>query len=530
MEQSGTVTFRSVEAAEPQTGQERASTQRRAQVDAELVRLVYAQAPLGITTSMLVAALVAFAHWDVVETPLVIGWFIGHILVNVFRLLLIQAYGSDLRAKAKPQTWGNWYTLISAGSGIAWGSTAVLTALSQSPSHQYFVAFVVGGMVSGGLAVLSPLTRAYVVFSVLALLPVALWFLLQGDQIYFLMGLLGILLLTVMLLTARRLNASLTRSLDLSFANAELANTVSTAWDETVRINRELEREVSARRRIEAWLKREKERAQTTLQSLGDAVITTDAGCRIDFVNPAAEQLTGWSLADAHGRPLEEVFRLHSKADRRDGRADPVRHCLSEAVTQGFGDGTLERKDQARISVQHSWAPIQDSVGELSGSVLVFRASSEPSTTVGTVATEDSADSLTGLLDRPSFERRVLRAAATAASAGIRHVVLRVRLDGCDTVRDLHGKQARDELLRSLAELLKAQFREADTVALLSNNEFGILLEHCPVEGAQSLVERVELAIAGFRFLWAGQELAVTPELEVKPLRASAELEPPSVP
>ncbi len=525
MEQSGTDTLRSVEPAEPQTRQEKARTQRRAQVDAELVRLVYAQAPLGITTSLVVAALVAFAHWDVVETSLIVGWFIGHVLVNVFRLLLIQAYGSDLRAKAKPQTWGNWYTLTSAGSGVAWGSTALLTALSQSPSHQYFVAFVVGGMVSGGLAVLSPLTRAYVVFSVLALLPVALWFLLQGDQIYFLMGLLGILLLAVMLLTARRLNASLTRSLDLSFANAELANTVSAACDETVRINRELEREVAARRRIEAWLKREKERAQTTLQSLGDAVITTDAGCRIDFVNPAAEQLTGWSLADAHDRPLEEVFRLHGKADRRDGRADPVRHCLSEAVTQGFGDGILERKDKVRISVQHSWAPIQDSVGELSGSVLVFRASSEQSTAVGTFATEDSADSLTGLLDRPSFERRLLRAAATAESAGIEHVVLRVRVDECDTVRDLHGKQAGDELLRSLAGLLRGQFRETDSVARLSNSEFGILLEHCPVEGAQPVVEKVDLAIAGFRFPWAGQELALTPELEVKALRARAELE-----
>ena len=509
---------------EPVVGRDEASGARRAQVDAELVRLLYAQAPLGITTTVVVAALVAFAHRDVVDVPLVVGWFLGHVVVNVLRLLLIQAYGSDLQARAKPQTWGSWYTFTSAGSGLAWGSAALLVAASQSPSHQYFVAFVLGGMVSGALAVLSPLMKAYTAFSVLALLPVAVWFLLQGDQIYFLMGLLGVLLLTVMLLTARRLNANLVRSLDLSFANAELADTVSMAWDETVRINRELEREVSARRRIEAWLKREKDRAQTTLQSLGDAVITTDASCRVDYMNPAAEQLTGWTLSDAHDRPLEEIFWLLVAENHSEGRADPVQRCLSETVTQGFGGGVLQRKDGAELTVQHSWAPIRDSAGTLSGSVLVFRNQGNHLLASGQISGEDGRDPLTGLMNRAGFDRRLAQAARTTDTDDPQHVLLCLRLSDYETIKERHGEQASEELLRRFAGLLQAQVREADAIAQLSANRFGVLLESCSMESAELIVENLKLAIASFRFVWAEHKLVLTPEIRTASVSASTDL------
>ncbi len=509
----------------PVVGRDEAGGARRAQVNAELVRLLYAQAPLGITTTLVVAALVAFAHQDVVNTPVVVGWFLGHVLVNVLRLLLIQAYGSDLQSKIKPQTWGSWYTFTSAGSGLAWGSAALLVAFSQSPSHQYFVAFVVGGMVSGALAVLSPLMKAYTAFSVLALLPVASWFLLQGDQIYFLMGLLGVLLLAVMLLTAKRLNANLIRSLGLSFANAELADTVSTAWDETVRINRELEREVSARRQIEAWLKREKDRAQTTLQSLGDAVITTDASCRIDYMNPAAERLTGWSLRDGHHRPLEEIFQLKDSGAHTQGRTDPVRRCLSEAVSQGSGDGTLRRKDNAELPVQHSWGPIRNAAGELSGSVLVFRDQGNRPLASVDASCEYSNDSLTGLTNRRGFERRLARAAGTAESENRKHVLLCLRLSGYETIKDRQGTKASEELLKRFAGQLQSQVRESDTIGHLTPDRFGILLEGCSTESAQLIVENLKLAIAGFRFVWAGEKLALTPEIHTTAVSASTKLD-----
>ena len=155
MQRSGTDTFRSAAFAAPvpAAGQNGARDERRAQIDAELVRLLYAQAPLGITTTVIVAGLVAFVHRDVLDGALVGTWFLGHVAVNVVRLLLLQAYGSDLHTKASARSWGSWYVLTSAGSGIAWGSAVLLAALSQSPSHQYFLACVVGGVVSGALAV-----------------------------------------------------------------------------------------------------------------------------------------------------------------------------------------------------------------------------------------------------------------------------------------------------------------------------------------------------------------------------------------
>lgn len=495
----------------------------RPHIQAERVRLLFEQAPVAICATLLVAALTAFAHWNVVPRPVVVGWFLAHLVVNVSRLVLVLAYKAKPRIGEGAGRWGAWYIAGSALSGLAWGSTVLLMLLSPSAEHQYLVALCVVGLTAGALAIHYAVFWAYAAFSVPALVPVALWFLGRGGEIYALTGGLGILLLGVLLVAAWRLNANLSRSLNLSQANAELANTLSLAWEEAIKVNRELEREVSARRRIEQWLKREKDRAQITLHSIGDAVITADGSCRVDYLNAVAERLTGWSLEDAHGQPLERVFRLRESPGRHP-QTDPVRDCLSETVTNGFGDGVLRQRDANELPVQHSWAPIRDRHGNVSGSVLVFREIGGQSPVAQSLSFGDSHDPLTGLMNRLGFTQRLQDAVHRAQSENQEHVLLCIDLEPYERVTDRHGDSAGDELLLRFGQLLQRQVRDADASARLGVAGFGMLLESCPLASAQAVVEKLHQAVAEFRFAWANEEIPVTVAVDIRPVSADTDV------
>jgi len=493
-------------------------SRRRIQVQAEQVHLLFEQAPVAILATLLVAALMAFAHWNVVPKLVVAGWFLAHLVVNTIRLALTLAYRAKPRMGQDAGRWGTWYIAGNALSGLAWGSAVLLMLSSPSAEHQYLVALCVVGIIAGALAVHYAMFWAYAAFSVPALTPVVLWFVGRGGEIYVLVGGLGILLLGVLLATAWRLNTNLSRSLNLSLANAELASTVSVAWEEAIKINRELEREVSARRRIEQWLKREKDRAQITLNSIGDAVITADGSCRVDYLNAVAERLTGWSLEDAHGQPLERVFRLRESPGLHP-RTDPVRDCLSEAITNGFGDGVLRQRDDNELPVQHSWAPIRDRNGNVSGSVLVFREiGGQP------LAFGDSHDPLTGLMNHPGFAQRLQDAVHQARSENQEHVLLSLDLETYERVTDEHGDPAGDELILRFSQLLQRQVRDADATARLGAANFGMLLESCPLANAQPIVDKLHEAVAEFRFAWANQEIPVTVAVHLTPVSADTDV------
>ncbi len=127
-------------------------------------------------------------------------------------------------------------------------------------------------------------------------------------------------------------------------------------------------RAVRRRRELEArgWL-------ATTLQSIGDAVIATDNDGRITFMNGVAERLTGWFEADAHGRPLAEVFAIFSELTREVVES-PVAKVLREGTVVGLANHTLLRaKSGLEIPIDDSGAPIKDASGQIFGVVLVFR-------------------------------------------------------------------------------------------------------------------------------------------------------------
>ncbi|ACL71138.1 signal transduction protein containing a membrane domain an EAL and a GGDEF domain [Thioalkalivibrio sulfidiphilus HL-EbGr7] len=254
--------------------------------------------------------------------------------------------------------------------------------------------------------------------------------------------------------------------------------------------------------RVEADLYREKERAQVTLHAIGDAVITTDTQGLVDYLNPVAEHLTGWRNHLARGRSLAEVFRTF-----HEGSGDPVPHPLIHAVPDATASSlhqgvVLVSRDGREFAVEEVSAPIRDRDGHVIGAALVFRDVTQAREMARKLSWAATHDSLTGLVNRAEFERRLDLLVTTARQEGRGHAVLFMDLDQFKLVNDTCGHAAGDELLRQLTRRLQGQLRDNDTLARLGGDEFGVLLEGCPMERAGQIAETLRATVAEFRFQW----------------------------
>ncbi|MCC6172511.1 MAG: PAS domain S-box protein, partial [Gammaproteobacteria bacterium] len=202
--------------------------------------------------------------------------------------------------------------------------------------------------------------------------------------------------------------------------------------------------DITERKRAEQVIFQEKERAQVTLQSIGDAVITADADGRIDYMNPVAEQMTGWTLADVLGRPIGEVLRLVDDSTR-EPLENPLLRALRSGASVGPTDHTvlLDRDGRDR-AIQDSAAPIRDRGGRIAGAVVVFHDVTRERRLRRALAFQASHDALTGLINRREFDARLQAALQSARRSGGGHAVLYVDLDQFKLVNDTCGHLAGD--------------------------------------------------------------------------------------
>lgn len=263
-------------------------------------------------------------------------------------------------------------------------------------------------------------------------------------------------------------------------------------------------------RRAAVQMADQQERARITLDSIGDAVITTDTEERIDYANPVAERLMQRSLGELRGRPLAEVCSL---IDERTMQPMPtlVPRAISEGVYCPFSgrDVALIRADGSSIAIEDSAAPIRSSDGRLVGGAMVFRDVTATRRMAQRLSWAATHDALTGLPNRREFEARIDAALLASKSSGRQHVVACMDMDRFKVVNDSCGHAAGDALLKQLAELLKSKLRESDTLARLGGDEFGVLLEGCSMERARLIAADLLAAVREYRFVWEGRTFGV---------------------
>jgi len=279
-----------------------------------------------------------------------------------------------------------------------------------------------------------------------------------------------------------------------------LGKFINKALDYVLLQQDELREALGRVRESESALYREKEKAEVTLHSIGDAVITTDAAGRIEYCNPVAEALTGWPLSKARGRPLEEIMRLFDE-NSREPVDNPVSACLRRGEVVDLADHTvLVREDGDEVAIADSAAPIRDRAGQIIGAVVVFHDVGHARRLARQLSYQATHDALTGLYNRREFEQRLELAIVSAREERIEHAVCYLDLDQFKIVNDTCGHIAGDEMLRQLAGLLEGRVRETDILARLGGDEFGVLLHRCSLAQARRIAESLRETVRDFRF------------------------------
>jgi diguanylate cyclase (GGDEF)-like protein/PAS domain S-box-containing protein len=281
--------------------------------------------------------------------------------------------------------------------------------------------------------------------------------------------------------------------------------------------------DITERKQMEEELFHEKELAQVTLHSIGDAVITTDATGKIEYFNPVAEMLTGWSQQEAKGLPLKEVFRIFHETTREPAE-NPVEKALKAGQIVGLANHTvLMNRDDHEIAIDDSAAPIRDRYNRIVGAVMVFHDVTQNRSLSRQLSWQASHDSLTGLVNRHEFEQCLEQAVNGARTHNLEHALCYLDLDQFKIVNDTCGHAAGDELLRQVTTLLQTKIRQSDILARLGGDEFGALLYQCSLNKAIVVADGLRETIQEFRFVWQDNIFSVGVSIGLVEINAASE-------
>jgi diguanylate cyclase (GGDEF)-like protein/PAS domain S-box-containing protein len=220
----------------------------------------------------------------------------------------------------------------------------------------------------------------------------------------------------------------------------------------------------------------ERERAQVTLNSIGDAVISTDIAGNVTYLNGVAESMTGWSRQEASGHPLQEVLRIID-GDTRQPALNPLSMAVLHNKTVGLSANcVLIRRDGYESAIEDTAAPIHDRRGQVTGAVIVFHDVGVARAMSLRMSYLAQHDFLTELPNRLLLNDRLTQAMTLVHRHGKSLAVLFLDVDHFKHINDSLGHAIGDQLLRSIAQRLVTCVRSSDTVSRQGGDEFVVLL------------------------------------------------------
>lgn len=242
--------------------------------------------------------------------------------------------------------------------------------------------------------------------------------------------------------------------------------------------------------KMESALFDEKERAQVTLDSIGDAVLATDLVGNITYLNLEAERLTGWTRLQAVGKPLSRVFNIID-GESRETAPDPANKAMQENRTVELAMGCiLIAQDGSEIEIEDSAAPIHDRDKQVSGAVIVFHNVTKSNVVMEKTNRLAWYDYLTGLPNLALFNERLSQSLGMAHRHNKRVALLFLDMDNFKKANDTFGHLTGDLLLKSVAERVTQCIRTTDTVCRRSGDEFLVLLREIELAEDAILVAR----------------------------------------
>lgn len=310
---------------------------------AEQVRLLYGNLPAGLFATILNAVILGYVQWPVVPHHVLVPWVAAIFVISLGRYLLVLAYEHASPPASDARRWGQWFTIGTALSGIAWGSAAILL-FSDDLAHQVFVIFVLAGMTAGAVVAFSALLHVALIFLVPVLGPLTVRLLVEGNSINMAMGFMAALFTLLMVSTTWRVYVATRDSLLLRFENADLISVLGREKEAVEKLNTELLREIAVRARIEDGLRESEARVRAVVENVLDGIITLDEQGRLESLNPAAEQLFGYASREIVGQNFTLLLPPGEREEYQDYIQQFVR--LRTGKTIGFGLEIVgQRKD-----------------------------------------------------------------------------------------------------------------------------------------------------------------------------------------
>ena len=267
-------------------------------------------------------------------------------------------------------------------------------------------------------------------------------------------------------------------------------------------------------------IKSERERAEVTLHSIGDAVITTNTNGNIEYMNHIAETLTDWSLKDAKNRPIQEVFRIKD-IDTGEAMHEVVMSCLDDGISINKSALCLIDKNNNKKDIESSMSPILKTSGDTEGVVIVFHDETQRRILENKIKYQAAHDPLTELLNRDAFDVELSNHVYGAINNKQQHVLCYLDLDRFKLINDTAGHGAGDQCLIQITSLIQSCIRTNDILARLGGDEFGLLLQDCTIESALKISNNIAKTISDMEFNWDGCNYNLGVSIGINPLDTS---------
>lgn len=264
-------------------------------------------------------------------------------------------------------------------------------------------------------------------------------------------------------------------------------------------------------------MKSERERAEVTLHSIGDAVITTNTHGEIEYMNHAAEALTAWSLDESKNKPVQEIFRIRD-LDTGEPIHDVVMSCLDDGITINKSILSLVSKNGNKKDIESSISPILKTSGKAEGVVIVFHDETQRRQLEKTIKHQAAHDTLTDLLNRNAFDVELSNHVYDAKNNNKSHILCYLDLERFKLINDTAGHSAGNQCLIQVASLIESCIRIDDVLGRLGSDEFGLILKHCTQKSAMKIASHITQAISDMKFNWDGCDYKLGVSIGINPL------------
>jgi len=269
-------------------------------------------------------------------------------------------------------------------------------------------------------------------------------------------------------------------------------------------------------------MKSERERAEVTLHSIGDAVITTNIKGEIEYMNHVAASLTGWSLDEAKNQPVQYVFRIED-LDTGEPIHDVVKSCLYDGISINKSILSLVSKNGSKKDIESSISPILKTSGKAEGVVIVFHDETQRRQLENTIKHQAAHDPLTNLLNRDAFDIELSDHVYDAKNNNKQHALCYLDLDHFKLINDTAGHIAGDQCLIEVTSLIQSCIRSDDTLSRLGGDEFGLILKQCNQKSALKITKNISNIIKDMTFSWDGCEYKLGVSIGINPLNKNSQ-------